>query len=187
MDLSYPIGKFQAPAAITPELRRAWIEELRTAPGRFRRAVEGLDDAQLDTPYRPGGWTVRQTIHHLADSHLHSYIRFRLAVTEDSPLIKPYDQVKWAELPDARSAPLEPSLQMLESLHLRWVMLLKTLSDDDFARTFRHPERGTVRLDTTLAMYAWHSRHHEAHITALRERNGWKTATTGTGLAASKG
>lgn len=174
MDLSYPIGKFEAPAALGPDARREWIDTIAAAPARMRAAVEGLSVQQLDTPYRPDGWTVRQVVHHLADSHMHSYIRYRLALTEENPTIKPYDQVKWAELLDARFGPVETSLELLESLHSRWVALLESMSDADFERTFFHPERGQVRLDATLALYAWHCRHHEAHITGLRRRMGWK-------------
>ena len=174
MDLSYPIGKFDFQQTVIPGRYPTLIEEIAVAPALFRDAVRGLDDAQLDTPYRPGGWTVRQTVHHVADSHMNSYIRWRLALTELEPTIRPYDQKAWAELPDARTAPVEPSLQLIESLHARWVLLLKTLSDADFARSFRHPELGLVRLDTNLALYAWHGRHHAAHITGLRQRNGWK-------------
>jgi uncharacterized damage-inducible protein DinB len=174
MDLSFPIGKFAWPKAITPELRQQGIGELAAAPERFRELVSTLDDSQLDTPYRPGGWTVRQVIHHVPDSHMNAYIRWRLALTEDNPIIKPYDQAKWAVLDDARIGPVEVSLQLLESLHTRWVALIRTMPDTDFERTFQHPEIGTVRLDTILAMYAWHSRHHAAHIGGLRERMGWK-------------
>jgi hypothetical protein len=133
-----------------------------------------LDETQLDTPYRPGGWTVRQTVHHLADSHMNSFMRWRLALTEPEPTIRAYDQAAWGELADSRIAPVELSLHLVENLHARWVVLLKTLSDADLARSFRHPELGVVRLDTNLALYAWHGRHHTAHITGLRERNGWK-------------
>ncbi|HLI30711.1 MAG TPA: putative metal-dependent hydrolase, partial [Terriglobia bacterium] len=147
------------------------IEEV---PARLRAAVKGLSDAQLDTPYREGGWTVRQVVHHLADSHMNSYVRFRLALTESEPTIKTYDQTRWAELRDARTAPVEPSLALLESLHKRWVLLLKSLEAADFSRTFRHPDRGTMTLDQNLALYAWHGRHHVAHITSLRERMGWR-------------
>jgi len=174
MDLSYPIGKFNLKTPAGPEDRPPLIAEIAAAPARYRDAVRGLTDAQLDTPYRPGGWTVRQVVHHLADSHLNSYIRFRLAVTEDSPTIKPYDQAKWAELSDAKTAPVELSLELIDGLHRRWAQLLSSFSDADFARTFRHPELGVMRLDNTLAMYAWHCRHHAAHITGLRERMGWK-------------
>jgi uncharacterized damage-inducible protein DinB len=155
-------------------MRPPLIGEIEVAAAQFRAAVQGLTGQQLDARYRPGGWTVRQVVHHVADSHLNAYIRFRLALTEDEPTIKPYDQAKWAELPDARTAPAETSLQLIDSLHQRWVVLLRSMSDADFARSFLHPERGVMRLDTTLAMYAWHSRHHRAHITGLRERMGWK-------------
>lgn len=173
MDLSYPIGKCDWTAVIDPATRPGLIAQLAEAPAGLRDAVRGLVDSQLDTPYRTGGWTVRQVVHHVADSHMHSYIRFRLALTEHEPTIKPYDQVQWAELVDCRTLPVETSLQLLESLHYRWVALLDGFSDDDFARTFRHPEIGLLRLDTTLAVYAWHGRHHKAHITSLRERMGW--------------
>jgi hypothetical protein len=174
MDLSYPIGRFELPESVTPEMRPPLIGEIEAAPAQFRAAVQGLSEQQLDTRYRPDGWTVRQVVHHVADSHLNAYIRFRLALTEDQPTIKPYDQAKWAELPDARTAPVETSLQLIDGLHQRWVVLLRTMSDDDFARCFNHPERGVMRLDFTLAMYAWHCRHHAAHITRLRERMGWE-------------
>jgi hypothetical protein len=154
-------------------MRPRLIGEIEAAPAQFRAAVQGLTEQQLDTPYRPDGWTVRQVVHHLADSHLNAYIRFRLALTEDQPTIKPYDQSQWAELPDARTAPVETSLQLVDSLHQRLVLLLRSMSDADFARTFLHPKRGVMRLDTCLAMYAWHSRHHAAHIAGLRERMGW--------------
>jgi hypothetical protein len=137
----------------------------------MRAAVASLSPEQLDTPYRPGGWTVRTVVHHVPDSHINSYVRFKLALTEDEPVIKPYDEAAWAKLVD--SGPIEPSLTLLESLHERWVQLLKTLSDADFARQFRHPELGAVRLDQNLALYAWHGKHHVAHITSLRERMGW--------------
>jgi len=174
MDLSYPIGRFDFEQTVTPGRYPGLIEEVAAAPALYRDAVRGLDYAQLDTPYRPEGWTVRQTVHHVADSHMNSYIRFRLALTESGPAIRPYDQKAWAELADSRTAPVELSLQLIENLHARWVLLLKTLSDEDFLRTFRHPELGALRLDTNLALYAWHGRHHAAHITGLRARNGWK-------------
>jgi hypothetical protein len=174
MDLSYPIGKFDFQQTVSPSQYPGLIADIAGAPALYREAVRGLDDAQLDTPYRPGGWTVRQTVHHVADSHMNSVIRLRLALTEREPTIRPYDQKAWAELSDSRTAPVEPSLQLIENLHARWVLLLKTLSDADFSRCFRHPEIGLVRLDTNLALYAWHGRHHAAHITGLRQRNGWK-------------
>ena len=175
MDLSYPVGRFEWPQSVSREERDAHIGEIAAAPDRFRQAVRGLDDRQLDTPYRPGGWTVRQVVHHFADSHMNAYVRFRLALTEDNPVIKPYDEKKWAELPDGRGAPVDVSLQLIDSLHQRWVSLLRSLSEADFARTFRHPELPeAVRLDSYLASYAWHCRHHASHITALRDRMDWK-------------
>ncbi len=175
MDLRYPIGKFDVKAPVTPEMRPQLIQQLAEAPTCFREAVWGLSHEQLETPYRDGGWTVRQTIHHVADSHMNSYIRLRLALTEDEPAIKTYDETKWAELADARSAPVDVSLQLIDCLHHRWVMLLESLSEEDFARTMRHPDWGLVRLDTVTALYAWHGRHHAAHITGLRSRNGWQS------------
>jgi uncharacterized damage-inducible protein DinB len=172
-DLSYPIGKFKWEGDQTNERRQKFIDEIAKTPAIVRAAVEGLSPEQLETPYRPGGWTVRQVVHHLADSHLNSYVRFRLALTEDEPTIKPYHEDKWAELEDARTAPLEISLALLESLHERWVRLLKSLKAEDFARAFRHPDLGVVSLDKNLGLYAWHGRHHVAHITGLRERMGW--------------
>jgi len=173
MDLSYPIGRFDWKAAVTPEMRPRLIDEIAVAPALLREAIDGLDDRQLDTPYRPGGWTVRQVVHHLPDSHINSYARFRLALTEDQPTIKPYDEAKWAELYDARTLPPAPSLALLENLHTRWVGLLRNMTDADFSRSFRHPEIGLVRLDTNLALYAWHGRHHTAQIAGLRHRMGW--------------
>ena len=174
MDLQYPIGRFVWSGASSDSDRKRYIDEIAEAPQQLRAAVAGLSDAQLDTPYRPGGWTVRQVVHHVPDSHLNSYVRFRLALTEKEPTIKPYDESQWAELTDARTAPIEASLALLESLHARWVLLLRSLNPDDFAREFRHPELGTVSLDKNLALYAWHGRHHVAHITSLRDRMGWK-------------
>jgi uncharacterized damage-inducible protein DinB len=173
MDLAYPIGRFDFTAPVPAEKRPGLIEQIAETPAKVRQAVEGLDARQLDTPYRPGGWTVRQLVHHLPDSHMNSYVRFRLALTEDEPVIKPYEQSKWAELPDARTLPPGPSLALLEGLHTRWVELLRQMTDADFQRTFRHPEIGLVRLDTNLALYAWHGLHHTAHITGLRQRMGW--------------
>ena len=174
MDLSYPIGRFDFKAAVPAEDRPRLIEEIAGAPAALRQAVHGLDDAQLDTPYRPGGWTVRQLVHHVADSHINSYIRFRLALTEEEPAAKGYDQDKWATLADAAASPVEVSLALLDSLHQRWVVLLKSMQPKEFARTFRHSELGPMPLDQNLALYAWHGRHHTAHVTALRERMGWK-------------
>jgi uncharacterized damage-inducible protein DinB len=149
------------------------ISSIESQPARLRAAVEGLSDEQLDTPYREGGWSVRQVVHHVADSHMNAYVRCRLGLTEAEPTVKPYDEARWAELPDARSAPVGVSLTLIDSLHKRWVMLLRSLSDDEFAREYQHPEDGTVRLDKMLAVYAWHGSHHVAHINALRERKGW--------------
>lgn len=173
MDLRYPIGPFNWQGENTSDERHRLIEEIEQTPARLRAAVKGLTTEQIDTPYRPGGWTVRQIVHHLPDSHLNSYTRFKLALTEDEPTIKPYDQGLWAELVDSRTAPFEISLTLLEALHGRWVLLLRSLSSQDFARTFRHPELGVVNLDRNLSLYAWHGRHHVAHITSLRERMGW--------------
>jgi uncharacterized damage-inducible protein DinB len=172
-DLRYPIGRFAFPEEVTPGERQAWIAQIAEAPGRLRAAVAGLGADQLDTPYRPGGWRVRQVIHHLPDSHINSYVRFKLALTEDTPVIKPYDEARWAELPDASTTPVEASLALLDSLHQRWVRLLESMTDSDFQRSFRHPELGLVRLDRNVALYAWHGRHHVAHILGLRERRGW--------------
>jgi len=172
-DLRYPVGRFHPPAAGTPSLRAAHIETLRLLPERLRTAVGGLSEAQLDTPYRDDGWTVRQVVHHVPDSHMNCYVRWRLALTEDEPTIKPYDEAKWAELHDSRTVPVEVSLQLLESLHDRWVNLMGAMSGKDFQRKFRHPENGVLDLNTVLAGYAWHCRHHEAHITGLRQRMGW--------------
>jgi uncharacterized damage-inducible protein DinB len=174
MDLRYPIGPFKRDGITgSEEIQRA-IDEIAEAPARFRAAVEGLTPDQLDTPYRPGGWTVRQVVHHVPDSHLNSYCRFKLALTEDEPTIRAYHEDRWAELEEARTAPVEVSLALLESLHRRWVLMLKSLAPADFQRTFRHPEIGVVSLAQNVCLYAWHGRHHAVHITSLRERMGWK-------------
>ncbi|HUX33737.1 MAG TPA: putative metal-dependent hydrolase [Gemmatimonadaceae bacterium] len=174
-DLRYPIGRFQRPAAVTAAERAAFIEAIAATPAALREAVRGLDDAQLDTPYRPDGWTVRQVVHHLADSHLNAYARLKLALTEMEPTIKPYDEAKWAALPDSRSPLVAESLALLDALHARWVFLLRAMTPADFGRTLVHPEHpgSPMTLDVLLAIYAWHGRHHVAHITALRERIGW--------------
>lgn len=173
-DPRFPIGRFQELANPSTEQRAAWIDQIRGLPAELRAAVQGLDDGQLDAPYREGGWTVRQVAHHLPDSHLNAYVRFRLALTEEEPTIRPYDEGRWAELSDARRAPVELSLSLLEALHARWVMLLEAMGTDDFARRLIHPESGPQTLDRVLQLYAWHGRHHLAHITGVRERRGWK-------------
>jgi DinB superfamily len=173
MDLSYPIGKFDVSRTIDRAELPALIEDIAALPAQMRSAVAGLAPEQLDTPYRPGGWTVRQTVHHVADSHMNSFVRLRLALTESEPTIRPYEQQLWAELADTRTAPVDLSLQLIDSLHARWVILLKSMRPDDFSRTFRHPELGLVRLDSNLALYSWHGKHHTAHITRLRERMNW--------------
>jgi hypothetical protein len=172
-DLRYPMGKFKWEGRTTDQQRRQYIDDIAAAPARLREAVKGLNEPQLDTPYRPGGWTVRQVVHHLPDSHMNAYVRFKLALTEEAPTVKTYEEARWAELTDARTAPVETSLTLLESLHHRWVTLLKSLTATDWARTFQHPELGPMTLEKTLAMYAWHGKHHVAHISSLRERNGW--------------
>jgi len=174
MDLQYPIGRFAWRGENSPADRSRLIDEIDQTPINLRAAVEDLSDQQLDTPYRPAGWTVRQVAHHVPDSHMNAYVRFKLALTEDQPAIKPYNEARWAELADVRTAPVETSLVLLESLHLRWVLLLRALSPEDFARQFHHAELGVVSLDKNLALYAWHGRHHVAHIMSLRERMGWK-------------
>ena len=168
-ELRYPIGRFDPSAAGT---RAEQIETLRQLPDRLRAAVEGLDKHQLDTPYREGGWTVRQLVHHVADSHLNAYVRLKLALTEIDPTIKAYDEAAWARLPDSQ-LPIEVSLTLLGAVHTRLVHLFESMSDADFKKTFQHPENGEVTLASNLAVYAWHSRHHTAHITRLRNRQGW--------------
>jgi uncharacterized damage-inducible protein DinB len=173
MDLRYPIGKFNWSGSQTPAERANRIDEIGATPGRMRKAVAGLNTEQLETPYRDGGWTVRQVVHHVPDSHMNSYIRFRFALTENEPTIKPYDEAVWAKLMDARTGPIEASLKLLEGLHERWTMLLRSLSADDVKRKFHHPEIGVVTIDQYIALYAWHGAHHTAHITSLRDRKGW--------------
>jgi hypothetical protein len=173
MDQRYPIGKFQGPQQLNDAERKNAISSIADAPKRFRTVVAGLTEGQLDTPYRDGGWTVRQLIHHVADSHMNAYIRTRFALTEQEPTIKPYDEKLWAELADARSAPIEPSHALLDALHERWIHLLRATPAADFSRTFRHPEHGLRTVDWMLGLYDWHGRHHAAHIIALRERQGW--------------
>jgi len=173
-DPRYPIGPHVYAGSLTDEQRAEAIAEIAALPERLRAAVADLDDAQLDTPYREGGWTVRQVVHHVPDSHLNAYVRFRLALTEDAPTIRPYEEARWAELTDARTLPVDVSLRLLDAMHTRWVALLNSLGPDDFARTYVHPEHGRpFTLDEAVSMYAWHSRHHTAHITTLRDRMGW--------------
>ena len=172
-DLSYPIGKFHYEGTPTDEQKKNFIRDIAQTPANLRSAIEGLSSEQLDTPYRPGGWTVRQAVHHVPDSHLNSYVRFKLALTEDNPTIKPYEQQLWAELPDTKETPIEVSLTLLDSLHDRWVRLLQSFTPEQWKRTYRHPELGPMTLEKTLALYAWHGRHHVAHITELRKRKGW--------------
>jgi hypothetical protein len=172
-DLRYPIGKFTYAGPPTPEQRQELLRHIEHAPANLRAAVAGLSDQQLDTPYRPEGWTVRQVAHHVPDSHLNAYVRFKLALTEDEPTIKPYAEDRWARLADTQATPVEVSLTLLDSLHNRWVRLLRALQQEDWKRTFRHPELGLVPLEKNLALYAWHGRHHVAHIENLRERKGW--------------
>ena len=172
-DFRYPIGKFHRPESISELDRVRFIETISSAPADFRHAVGGLTDEQLDTPYREGGWTVRQVIHHLPDSHMNAFIRTKLALTEDEPVIKPYNEAAWARLNDAADTPVETSLTLLDKLHERWLILLRGLSAKDWKRQYRHPEMGTFSLELMLALYAWHGRHHTAHVTALRKRRGW--------------
>ena len=173
-ELRYPVGPFEVPAVVSPVERTALIQQIEQLPERLRRAVEGLDDGQLDTPYRPGGWTVRQVVHHMADSHLNAYFRFRLALTEEQPVPKAYAEACWAELPDARTGALELSLSLLDALHRRWLLLLRSLDETQWSRGFVDPRFGMLSLDKALAKYAWHARHHVAHVTNLRERSGWR-------------
>jgi DinB superfamily len=172
-DLRYPIGKFTLEGEITEDRRSQWIAQVADTPAQLRAALGGLSGAQIDTPYRLGGWTLRQLAHHVPDSHLNSYTRFRLALTEQNPTVKTYQEDRWAELADARTAPIDLSLALLEALHARWVILLRSLQPADWKRTFQHPELGPMPLERNLALYAWHGRHHVAHVTGLRERMGW--------------
>jgi uncharacterized damage-inducible protein DinB len=173
MDSRYPIGKFQQPLEATPELRKQAIEIIAETPGRLRAAVAGLSPTQLDTPYRDGGWSLRQVVHHVADSHMNAYIRHRLALTEDQPAIKPYEEGLWAKLPDAISGPVEMSLALLDAMHDRWVRLWRSQSADQFGRVLIHPDHGPRTIDWVLFLYAWHGRHHTAHITELRKSRSW--------------
>jgi hypothetical protein len=172
-DLRYPIGRFERETNLTNTRRAQLIDGIAALPTQLRSAVHGLTEEQLSTPYRPEGWTVRQVVHHVADSHLNAYIRFKLALTEPEPTIKPYDEKVWAALADSRTAPPEISLALLESLHNRWSFLLRSLNSQEFTRKFHHPESGTLTLETQLDLYHWHGLHHLAHITSLKRRMGW--------------
>jgi uncharacterized damage-inducible protein DinB len=171
-DLRYPIGRMQRTPTLTPEARRAAIDTIAEAPAKLRAAVSGLTVAQLDTPYRPDGWTVRQLVHHVADSHMQAYARTRFALAEQNVTVTPYDEAAWAELPD-RALPVEVSLDLLDALHARWVHVLRATNAEGFRRTIMHPQNGQMTVDDLLGVYQWHGRHHTAHVTALRERMGW--------------
>jgi uncharacterized damage-inducible protein DinB len=172
-DPRYPIGKFSFEGPLTADQKKQYLNDIEQTPGRLRTAVRGLSEQQLNTPYRDGGWTVRQLTHHVPDSHMNAYIRFKLALTEDEPTIRPYMEDRWAELPESKEAPIEVSLALLDSLHQRWTLVLRNISNADWKRTFRHPEMGLLSLEKTLALYAWHGKHHVAHVTSLREKTGW--------------
>ena len=172
-DLSYPIGKYDKDSDITSEQREQFIKEIAELPNVLREAVQNLSDNQIDTPYRPEGWTVRQVVHHVGDSHLNSFIRFKLALTEENPTIRPYAEDLWAETAEYK-LPVEVSLTLIDSIHRRWVKLLESMSDEDFARTINHPETGAWTLENLLGMYAWHGKHHTAHINNLKNRNNWQ-------------
>jgi len=172
VEANYPIGHYQYDGQITASIIDKWINDIEELPVLLQNAVKDLNDNQLDTPYRMGGWTIRQVVHHVADSHLNAYGRFKLALTEDQPIIKSYDQEKWAELPDS-TLPVTISLSLLDALHKRWVTLLRSLTPSELEKTFIHPESGEVSVGKNIGIYAWHGRHHLAHITSLRSRKGW--------------
>lgn len=169
-DLRYPVGKLTIDPEVTDGKRTAWIRQIAETPAALRAAVAGLTEAQLDTPYRPEGWTVRQVVHHVPDSHANAYVRFKWALTEDNPTIKPYDEAAWAALPDTRLTPVPVSLDLLEAIHRRWLVLLEAMQPEDFARPLTHPANGPMTVDRLLQIYAWHGRHHVAHVTELRRR-----------------
>jgi hypothetical protein len=173
MDLRYPIGKYDWPASLDSAARQQSLATLESFPSRLEEALAGLSPAQLDTPYRDGGWSVRQVVHHLADSHMHSYLRCKFAASEENPIIKAYDEARWARFEDGAHEPAESSLAILTGLHARWVRWFRSLEEGDWPRQFVHPENGPMRLDVTAGLYAWHSRHHLAHITELRRRLQW--------------
>ena len=172
-DPRYPIGRFAHPGEVSDDDLALWSGQIEALPAEMRRAVDGLTDEQLDTRYRPEGWTIRQVVHHVPDSHLNAYVRFKWTLTEDEPQIKTYEEARWAELADNRLTPVATSLDLLASLHERWVILIRALDRDQLARRFAHPEWGKVDLAHTVGMYAWHGRHHLAHVTTTREREGW--------------
>jgi hypothetical protein len=172
-DPRYPIGKFTFDGPSSEAQRNQFIDDIEQAPAALRTALKNLSPEQIETPYREGGWTVRQVVHHVPESHMNSYMRFKLALTENEPTIKPYLEDRWADTPEVRSTPPEVSLSLLESLHDRWVRLMRSLQPADWKRTFRHPELGVVSLERNLALYAWHGKHHVAHITELRKKMGW--------------
>lgn len=172
MDPRYPIGQFAMPEQVTPQRRQAAIDEIASTPEKLRAAVKGLNDAQLDTPYREGGWTVRQVIHHVPDSHMNALIRLKLALTEEKPMIKPYNEAAWADLADAKM-PLEVSQTLLDSVHARWDRIWRSMKSEQFGRTLVHPDHGDRTIDWLLFVYEWHGKHHAAHITELRKQKGW--------------
>jgi hypothetical protein len=172
-DPRYPVGKYEKPATVDAAMRARFIDQLAATPSMLRAAVSGLDDHQLDTPYRDGGWTVRQVVHHVPDSHMNAYIRTKWALTEDKPTIKPYDENSWANLPEAKGGPIEMSLSLLEAVHRRWVACIRGVSPDLWSRQLMHPESGVMSIDQLFALYSWHGRHHVAHITSLRKAKGW--------------
>lgn len=171
-DLSFPIGKYEKVREITPEQRKQFIREIAELPNNLREMVKNMSEEQIDSPYRPAGWTVRQVVHHVGDSHLNSFIRFKLALTEDNPTIRPYAEDLWAETAEYKMR-VDVSLNLIDSIHRRWVALLESMSDEDFARTLNHPETGVWTLENLLGMYVWHGKHHTAHINNLKKRNGW--------------
>jgi len=172
-DPRYPIGKFEFEGPTTEAQRRALVDDIERTPAALRSALQGLTPQQVETPYREGGWTVRQVVHHLADSHMNAFIRFKLALTEDEPTVKPYKENLWAELDDSLGSPAEVSLTLLEQLHTRWIRLLRSIKPEEWKRAFQHPEWGTISLEKNLALYSWHGKHHVAHVTELRKRMGW--------------
>jgi uncharacterized damage-inducible protein DinB len=174
MDYRYPIGTFQPEAEITRENRIELLLQMDAAPNHLRQAVASFSPSQLDTPYRPEGWTVRQVVHHLADSHINWYVRTKLAITEEDPIVRSFDENLWAETPEARTGPVEPSLILLDGLYQRWTTLFRSLTDQQWSRSLHHPDRGPFVLDATLAMMVWHGQHHTAQITSLRDRMGWR-------------